>query len=55
MMVAWQQGQTARQYGWERVSPYINVKAENFWLAGYDGIDFDSVVPQHKEKEQKRD
>jgi len=41
--VAYEQGVQARQNGWERSSPYRGVKAEKYWYAGYDEIDYASV------------
>ncbi len=38
---AYQQGAESKQNGHERVSPYTKMKAEQYWLAGYDGVGFD--------------
>ncbi len=38
---AYQQGAEAKERSWERNSPYTKLKAEQYWLAGYDGVDFD--------------
>jgi ribosome modulation factor len=34
--VAFKQGQEAAANGWERVSPYSKLKAEQYWYNGYD-------------------
>jgi hypothetical protein len=36
--VAFKQGQEAAANGWERVSPYSKLKAEQYWYNGYDSI-----------------
>jgi hypothetical protein len=41
---AYKQGQQAAEFGWERISPYQKLKAEGFWLAGYDGVDYNTYV-----------
>lgn len=33
---AYEQGREAAKRGHERVSPYIGIKAEGYWLAGFD-------------------
>jgi len=37
---AHKQGAIAKNNGWERNSPYRRVKAERYWYAGYDGVNF---------------
>jgi len=39
--IAHSQGAEAKERGWERDSPYKKLIAEQYWLAGYDGIEFD--------------
>lgn len=38
MTIAYKQGADAARNGWDRISPYINVKAEQEWYAGYDSV-----------------
>jgi hypothetical protein len=38
MTIAFKQGAEAARKGWERRSPYTNVKAEGEWYAGYDSV-----------------
>jgi hypothetical protein len=49
---AYKQGQQAAECGWERISPYQKIKAEGFWYAGYDGVDYNTYVNSLKSGEQ---
>lgn len=40
LKAAYEQGQTAESNGYERVSPYFGIKAEQYWLAGFDGVGY---------------
>lgn len=35
--IIYNQGQEAKNRGFERISPYKNLKAEIYWLKGFDG------------------
>lgn len=41
---AYEQGAEAAERGHERTSPYINVKAEQYWYAGFDGISYEEIA-----------
>ena len=41
---AYKQGAEAAERGYERISPYINIKAERYWYAGFDGIPYEEVA-----------
>jgi ribosome modulation factor len=44
MQACYDAGRSARQKGFARVCPYYEEpKAEKYWLAGYDNIDFKEV------------
>jgi len=38
---AYHLGVESKERGWERDPPYKKLIAEQYWLAGYDGVDFD--------------
>ena len=41
--VAHVQGTVAAKRGYERKSPYTNIRAERYWYAGFDGIPYKEV------------
>lgn len=41
--IVYQQGVTARESGYERISPYQNCKSEVYWLAGFDNKSLEAV------------
>lgn len=43
-ILAYTQGREARANGYERLSPYTNIKAERYWYAGFDGIPYEEVA-----------
>lgn len=43
LKAAYEQGKDAAEKGYERTSPYINLNAEHYWYAGFDGIPYEQV------------
>lgn len=42
--VAYDSGRASKNKGLMRVSPYYeNEKADKYWYAGYDGVEFDEI------------